>query len=110
MSERPSLDDILAGRVSADAVRISAQTLREQAEVAEAHHNPQLAANFRRAAELTVLPDDEVMGIYEALRPGRVSCAELRAIAADLHGRGLPLTSAFIAEAADIYERRGLST
>ena len=40
--------------------------------IAQQHGNPQLADNLRRAAELTELPDEEVLAIYEALRPGPV--------------------------------------
>ncbi len=50
--------------------------------MAEAHGNPQLAGNLRRAAELTALGDDEVLAIYDALRPGRSTAA-----AADRAGR-----------------------
>ena len=77
--------------------------------VAEAHSNPQLAENLRRAAELTQLPDDEVLAIYEALRPGRSTAAQLTALAGSLADRGLPRCAALVAEAADVYARRGLS-
>ena len=59
--------------------------------MAEQHGNPQLAANLRRAAELTALGDDEVLAIYDALRPGRSTPAQLTELAASLAGRGLPL-------------------
>jgi len=77
--------------------------------VAEQHGNPQLAENLRRAAELTRLPDDEVLAIYEALRPGRSTPARLTELAASLDTRGLPRCAALLTEAADVYARRGLS-
>ena len=61
----------MSGDLSPADLRVHPDTLRRQAEVAETHGNPQLGENLRRAAELTALPDDEVLAIYEALRPGR---------------------------------------
>lgn len=113
LSGRPvsglTLDAVRAGEVGLADLRIAPETLERQAVIAEHHGNPQLAANLRRAAELTLLPDDEVLAIYEALRPGRASAAELTALAGSLAARSLPLTAALIAEAAEVYARRGLS-
>ena len=64
------------------------------------HGNPQLAENLRRAAELTGLGDDEVLAIYEALRPGRSTAAQLTTLAASLTARGLPRCAALLTEAA----------
>jgi propanediol dehydratase small subunit len=76
--------------------------------VAEQNGNPQLADNLRRAAELTALDDKEVLGIYEALRPGRSSPAELETIASRLESSEAPLCAALVREAAAVYGRRGL--
>jgi propanediol dehydratase small subunit len=112
LSGRPvaeiTLDAVRAGEIGVADLRIHPETLERQAVVAERHGNPQLAANLRRAAELTAIGDDEVLGIYEALRPGRSTFAELTALAESLAGRGLPLNAALIAEAAEVYVRRGL--
>ena len=89
-------------------LRVHPDTLRHQAEVAEAHGNPQLGENLRRAAELTALPDDEVLAIYEALRPGRSTAAGLAEIAARLEAADAPLCAALVREAAEAYARRGL--
>ena len=43
--------------------------------------------NFERAAELTAVPDDRILEIYNALRPYRSTQAELLAIADDLEHR-----------------------
>jgi propanediol dehydratase small subunit len=56
-----TLDALRSGALTAEDVRIHPATLERQAQVAETHGNPQLAANFRRAAELTDLPDERVM-------------------------------------------------
>jgi propanediol dehydratase small subunit len=100
---------VRSGEVGLADLRIHPETLERQAVVAERHGNPQLAENLRRAAELTGLPDDEVLAAYEALRPGRSTPAQLTELAASLAGRGLPRCAALLAEAAEVYARRGLS-
>jgi propanediol dehydratase small subunit len=113
LSGRPvddlTLDAVRVGEVGLADLRIHPETLERQAVVAQRHGNPQLAANLRRAGELTSLPDDEVLAIYEALRPGRSSAAELGALAESLAARGLPLNAALVAEAAEVYVRRRLA-
>ena len=104
-----TVEAVRTGEVGVPDLRIHPETLERQAVVAEQHGNPQLAENLRRAAELTRLPDDEVLAIYEALRPGRSTPAQLTELAASLDGRGLPRCAALLAEAAEIYARRGLS-
>ncbi|MFI5955098.1 diol dehydratase small subunit [Cryptosporangium sp. NPDC051539] len=103
-----TLDAVRAGEVSTDDLRIHPETLAHQAQVAETHGNPQLAANFRRAAELTALGDDDVMRIYEALRPRRSTFAELTELASWLEDRGAQVNAALVREAAAVYQRRGL--
>jgi propanediol dehydratase small subunit len=113
LSGRPvedlTVDAVRAGEVGLADLRIHPDTLEHQATVAEQHGNPQLADNLRRASELTRLPDDEVLAIYEALRPGRSTQAQLTALADSLAARGLPRCAALVAEAADVYARRGLT-
>ena len=96
------------GDLSAADLRIHPGTLRRQADVAQRHGNPQLADNLRRAAELTALGDEELLAVYEALRPGRSSRVELEAIAARLEAAHAPSCAALVREAAAVYERRGL--
>jgi propanediol dehydratase small subunit len=112
LSERPiyelTLEAAARGELSPADLRIHPDTLRHQAEVAETHGNPQLGENLRRAAELTALPDDEVLAIYEALRPGRSTAAGLEAVAMRLDEAGAPLCAALVREAAEVYARRGL--
>jgi len=104
-----TVEAVRAGEVDVADLRIHPETLERQAVVAERHGNPQLAGNLRRAAELTRLPDDEVLAIYEALRPGRSTPAQLIELAASLDTRRLPRCAALLTEAADVYARRGLS-
>jgi len=103
-----TLESLRADELVLDDVRIHPDTLEHQAQVAAAHANPQLAANFRRAAELTSLPDAEVLAIYEALRPRRSTRSELESIATSLDARGAVLNAELLREAAEVYERRGL--
>ncbi|MEI8057175.1 MAG: diol dehydratase small subunit [Actinomycetes bacterium] len=107
-SQSVTLDSVRLGEVGIDDVRIHPDTLEYQATVAEAHANPQLAANLRRAAELSSLADAEVMAIYEALRPRRSTATELEQLAQSLSDRGAIRNAALIREAAQTYERRGL--
>ena len=104
-----TLEAVRRGEVTLPDLRIHPSTLERQAAVADGHANPQLAGNLRRAAELTSLPDDEVLAIYEALRPGRSTPEQLTALADSLASRGLPRCAALLAEAAEVYARRGLS-
>jgi len=105
-----TLDAVRTGEAGIDDVRIHPDTLLHQADVAEQHANPQLAENFRRAAELALLPDEQVMGIYESLRPGRSSYADLMRIAEELDRAGAVRNAALVREAADAYRGRGLLT
>jgi propanediol dehydratase small subunit len=103
-----SVDDIRRGNVTLDDVRVHPDTLEHQAQVAENNENPQLAGNFRRAAELTALSDEEILQLYEALRPHRSTTQELRDIAKNLMVRGAQRNAELFTQAADVYERRGL--
>jgi len=107
--EQLTVAAVRAGEIGLADLRIHPETLERQAVVAEQHGNPQLADNLRRAAELTKLPDEEVLAIYEALRPGRSTAAELTALAESLAARDLPRCAALVGEAAEVYARRGLS-
>lgn len=102
------LDRLSTDELGADDVRIHPDTLRAQAQVAQAHANPQLAANFRRAAELAMLPESKVLALYEALRPHRSTGEELAALARELEEVPAPLCAELVREAAAVYARRGL--
>ena len=88
---------------------ISAATLKYQAAKARDAGFVQLSHNFLRAAELTVVPDNEILAIYELLRPGRSTHAELCTTADQLELiYGAPETAAFVRDAAAEYLRRNL--
>jgi propanediol dehydratase small subunit len=104
-----TVDNIRRGDITLDDIRIHPDTLEHQAQVAEDKGNPQLAGNFRRAAELTSFLDEEVLRLYEALRPNRSTAQELHTIAQDLASRGAQKNAELFLQAADVYPRRGLA-
>ena len=104
-----TLESARAGTLVAGDVRATPATLRRQADVARAAGRRQLADNLDRAAELTGVPDDQLLEIYTALRPGRSSAAELEEWAVRLEGWGAPLTAAFVRAAAAAYVSGGSS-
>ncbi len=105
-----TLDNLLAGHVTASDFGITAEGLRLQAAIAEQAGRPNLAQNLRRGAELVEIPDDVLLEIYEQLRPGRAQGADdLRAMADRLRRTyGAEETARLIEEAAVVYERRGI--
>ena len=90
-------------------LQISAETLRAQAAVARAAGYAPLAENLTRAAELTVVPNDEVLRMYNRLRPGHATHAELLALAETLEAQYAASACArLVREAAEVYRLRGL--
>jgi len=97
------------GELEIADLQISAETLRAQAAIARAAGYSQLGANLTRAAELTGVPNAEILRMYEALRPGRASYEELMALADRLEqAYHAPETAALVREAAAVYQARGL--
>ena len=104
-----TMDAVVSGEVGPEDLRIAPETLLLQAQIAEASNRPQLAGNFRRAAEMTAIPDAEVLEIYNALRPRASSRERLLAIAERLEEHyGAAESGALVREAAEVYERRNL--
>ena len=105
-----TLAEILSGTVDMEDLRITAETLRRQAAIARAAGRERLALNFERAAEMTNIPQDEIMEIYELLRPGRARDRETLLSAGERLRRhhDAPLLAALLEEAAEVYHRRGL--
>ena len=104
-----TIEALRSGRLAPEDFRISREQLNEQAAAAEAGGYRQLADNLRRAAELTELPNERVFEIYNLLRPGRATVAQLQQLAGELEGQNLPRVAAFIREAATAYDRRGIA-
>lgn len=107
--EEITLDALRDGRITTEDVTIRRRMLEAQAERAVAEGYPQLARNFRRAAELTMIPSETLLQIYEKLRPKRASHGELLALSQEIIARyDAPETGAFIREAAEAYLKKGL--
>ncbi|WP_374332507.1 diol dehydratase small subunit [Aestuariivirga sp.] len=107
-----TLDSVMSGDITMEDLRITPASLSAQAEIARDGGRPTLAENFERAAELVDVPQEVVMKVYELLRPGRArSKQELQDAAALLrNGHGARRMAAFVEEAAQAYEERGLFT
>lgn len=96
------------GKLGLGDLRMSPAALAHQAAVAEEGGNPQLAENFLRAAELATIDDEQVMALYEALRPYRSTAADLEALRTSLVAGGALRCAALVEQAAAVYTRRGL--
>lgn len=102
-----TLEKVIRGEVKSEDVRITPETLRLQAQIADGVGRNQFANNLRRAAELTAIPDNRVLEIYNALRPYRSTKMELLAIADELEQHyHAKINADFVREAAGVYERR----
>jgi propanediol dehydratase small subunit len=103
-----TLEAVMSGAVGPQDVRITPETLDMQAQVAEAIGRKNLAANFRRAAELIAVPDQRILEIYNALRPYHSTKQELLAIADELESKyNAKISAAHVREAAEVGEARG---
>jgi propanediol dehydratase small subunit len=99
----------VSGELVMADIQISAETLRAQAQVARQAGYGKLARNLIRAAELTAVPNSEVLRMYGLLRPGRATQAELVAMADALEGKyQAPECARLVREAAGVYQARGL--
>ena len=104
-----TLDAAAADELDAADLQISAATLREQAAVAAAAGYDALAQHLLRAAELTAVPNADLLKMYEVMRPGRSTYVELTAMADRLeHEFAATITAAFVREAAEVYRSRNL--
>jgi len=96
-----TLGAVLEGRISMEDLRVTPGALELQAQIAEESGRPQLAENLRRAAELTAVPEDLILEIYNALRPGRASREEILRLATLLESRyEAPRCAALLRDAA----------
>jgi glycerol dehydratase small subunit/propanediol dehydratase small subunit len=107
-----TLARVLDGSVTMEDLRITPDALISQGEIARDAGRPTLARNFARAAELVNVPQDVIMRVYELLRPGRARSKQELLDAARLlqEEYGAVRIAAFIEEAAETYEERGLFT
>ena len=97
-----TLDALLDGTVTLADLRVTADALELQAQVAEEAARTQLAANLRRAGELVDVPEEFILEVYRALRPGRSSAARMAQLADELESRyGAKRCAALVREATE---------
>ena len=107
-AERFTVENAVDGKLGLSDLRMDPAALTHQADVARQDGNPQLAENFLRAAELANVDDEDVMALYEALRPYRSTAEQLEELRAALEARGAPRCAELVRQAAVVYGRRGL--
>lgn len=104
-----TMEAVLKDELSTDDFMISGATLNAQADAAENAGYRLLAHNLRRAAELTHISNEEILEIYDTLRPGRTSYDRLMKLALRLENTlNAPRTAQLVREAAEAYSRRGI--
>ena len=104
-----TVENVMQETLDSHDMRIRGDTLRQQAQIAQQSGYGQLAANLTRAAELVDVPNDEMLRMYEVLRPHRASYSILQALAATLEQKySAPMNAKLVREAADAYRERGL--
>lgn len=104
-----NINNILGGKITADDIKISKETLIMQGQIASEAGRPQLKDNFVRASEIIEVPDKELLMIYEKLRPNRATKGELLEIAKRLVEKyGATHCSKLVLDAMEVYEKRGL--
>lgn len=104
-----TIEAAIDGQLTDSDLSIHADTLRKQAAIAREAGNLQLAANLLRAAELTTVPNDELLKMYDLLRPHRATYETLQALAERLETLYNAVECArFVREAADVYRDRNL--
>ena len=104
-----TIQGILSDDLTAEDFRIHSETLNHQARVSEEAGYTQLAENLRIAAELTHMSNEEILDIYNTLRPRRTSYKEMIDMADRLENeKKALLTASLVREAAAVYLKRGI--
>ena len=105
-----TVEALESGAVTMEDLRITKDALLMQAEIAEAAGRPRLGANFQRAADMVDVPQEFLLKAYELLRPGRAKSKQelLDAAKTFRETHKAERVAAFLEEAAEVYERRGL--
>ena len=102
-----TLDKVLNQEIDSKDLRITADTLKLQGQIAASAGRPAIQKNLQRAAELTRIPDERVLQMYNSLRPYRSTKQELLDISEELKTKyNAPVCSDWVKEAAEYYESR----
>ncbi|WP_461243217.1 diol dehydratase small subunit [Secundilactobacillus muriivasis] len=101
-----TMSNVVNGNITPKDMRITPDTLRLQGQIAANAGRPAIQRNFERAAELTGIPDDRVLELYEELRPFRSTKQGLLDTAAELKNKyNAPICAGWFEEAATNYEK-----
>lgn len=104
-----SIDEVIKGNITGEDIKVSKETLKIQGEIAKKEGRDQLGENFERASELVEIPDDELLIIYNMLRPYRSSEDELLQKAKEIKVKfGAIRCSELIMDALKTYKKRGI--
>lgn len=102
-------EQLIGGSIQPGDLKTHEETLRRQAEVAYGAGKKQFGDNLMRAAEMASIPDEEVLEIYNLLRPNRTDKQTLLDTAKRVReDYGANNIAALIEEAAAVYEKRGI--
>lgn len=104
-----TIDQVINGKVTGEDIKISKETLKLQGEIARKEGRTQLSENFERASELVDIPDEELLIIYNMLRPYRSTKEELELKAKELIEKYNSIScSKLILDAVNVYNQRGI--
>ncbi|WP_315116360.1 diol dehydratase small subunit [uncultured Clostridium sp.] len=103
-----NINNVINGNITPEDIKITGEVLLYQAQIAESVGRYQFARNLKRAAELTAVPDERVLEIYNSLRPYRSTKEELINIAIELESKyNAKLNGALVRHAAEVYDKKG---
>lgn len=104
-----TIDEVINENITGEDIKISKETLKLQGEIAKQEGRQQLGENFNRASELVDIPDDELLIIYNMLRPNRSTREELLNKAKEIREKyNAVYCSNLIIDAVNVYSERGI--
>ena len=104
-----TVDEVINGNVTGEDIKISKEALHLQGQVAKENGRQQLGENLERASELVDIPDEEILNIYNMLRPNRSTEQQLLSKAKEIREKyGAVKCSYLIEDAVRVYKQRGI--
>ena len=101
-----TLDKVVSGEIQFEDIKTRPETLSLQTQIADSVNRPRLADNLRRAGEMTQIPDERILEMYNFLRPYRATKQEMLSMADELEGKYAAAACAkFVREATTVYEK-----
>lgn len=104
-----NIEEVMSGNVTGEDIKISKETLKLQGKIAKENGREALGDNLDRASELVDIPDDELLNIYNMLRPYRSTEKELLDKAKEIKEKyGAINCSMLIEDSVKVYKTRGI--